>query len=357
MGRSTGRINSDTLARFCRLWSQSLAGGLDLNRTLATLERRFSDSGLGPALVAMRRSLKDGATLAEALEETGAFDSFFVSLMKVAEARGGYAETLRELADHYERRQRLIRTARGALIQPAIILVLAFGVVILVATLALPAFASLLTDLGDPNGLPWISRALIALSGFMTVFGWWLIPACAVGAVFLGRIWYATPPGKATLDALAARLPVFGGLARLIDKVRFSRSLSVLLDGGLPPDEALELTAGTLNLTGSRRIVETLRDAVLDGEEISPVLRIRAEDWWGPELADVVENGEETGQLPEALARQAKIDENDLEQKVRNLSTLVKPLITIALGGLVLFIILAVIVPYLSVLQNLGGGS
>jgi len=357
MGRWAGRIDSNTLARFCRLWSQSLSGGVDLNRTLATLEQRFGQSGLGSALGVVRRSLQGGATLVEALEDSGAFDSFFVSLMRVAEARGGYAETLRELADHYERRHRLIRTARGALIQPAIVLALAFLVTILVASLALPAFASLLTDLGDPNGLPWVSRALIALSDFMTVFGWWLIPAGVIGLVLLGRLWYATPPGKASLDALAARLPVFGGLARLIDKVRFARSLSVLLDGGLPPDQALELTAGTLNLTGSQRIVEDLRQAVLDGEEMSPVLRIRAEDWWGPELADVVENGEETGQLPEALARQAKVDEHDLEQRVKNLSTLVKPLITIALGLLVLFIVLAVVVPYISVLQNLAGGS
>ena len=184
---------------------------MDYTRTFSSLERQFTGSALGPAIGRIRLAIKTGSNLEEAMaREPQIFNTLFLSMIRVAEARGGVPETLRIMGNHYEARQRLIRQARSAMIYPVIVLTMAAGVIALLTIFLLPMFASLLRDIDKKTQLPLPSRALLAFSSFVSWIGWWMIPLVMIGTPFLLYRFYRTSPGKALIDRLILRIPVFG---------------------------------------------------------------------------------------------------------------------------------------------------
>ena len=196
-----GSVSSGQLAQFCRQFASYLHAGVDYNRTLSSLEKQFARSPLGPAVGRMRQAIKGGSTLEEAMaREPRIFSTMFLSMIRVAEARGGVPETLRMMGNHYEARQRLIRQARSAMIYPVIVLILAGGVVALITIVLLPMFAEMLRDINRKATLPLPSRALLAFSDFVRGWGQLLIPLVLIGTPLLIYRFYKTAAGKATLD-------------------------------------------------------------------------------------------------------------------------------------------------------------
>lgn len=350
-----GRAGPLVLSTYCRQWSQYWDAGIDLNRSLVQLAQRFQRTPLGPATERVRASIRAGADLPGALaREKDVFDPLFLAVMRVADARGGAVETLRELADYYEARGRLVRRAKSAMIYPAIVLTASLAIAFLISVFLLPMFATMLADLGRGGGtLPLPSRALMAFSGFMAGAGWWAVPLATVGVIFLLRGWYRTASGKATLDRVLIRIPVFGKLLRLIDQARLSRALSALVEGGVGVLPALQLSRDVVRLDPFHQAVSLAERRVREGETLadsfaeSPVI--------DDDTIAVVATGEETGKLPEALNKLAEQREEQIEHTVRNLGALIQPLVMVFLGGLVLFIILAVLLPYISALTSLAG--
>jgi type II secretory pathway component PulF len=351
-----GRVSSGQLAQFSRQFAAYLSAGLDFTRALSSLEKQFSGTALGPVIGRIQLAIRRGATLEEAMaREPQTFGPMFLSMIKVAEARGGVPETLRLLAHHYEARQRLIRQARSAMIYPVIVLVLAGGVIALITIVLLPMFASLLQDISRKSQLPWASRALMAFSQFVKTMGWWLIPAIVIAAPILLIRFYKTKPGKRIMDRLVLATPVFGLLCRKIDTTRFARTLSVLLDAGLDYGSSIDLTAEVLMMSPIQRAVRSSREKILGGKDLSATLAATRQ--FGPDVIAVISSGEETGKLPETLAHLADDYEEQVSVMVSNLGQLIQPLLILILGGIVFFIILAVLLPYIQLLSNLAGGA
>lgn len=352
-----GSVSSGQLALFCRHFGSYMQAGVDITRALASLESQFARSALGPVIGRLRMGVKRGDTLADlAAKEPRTFDALFTSMIRVAEARGGIPETLRLLAKHYEARQRLIRQARSALIYPAIVLVLASGVMALLTIWLLPMFADLLKDLGARGqALPLPSRILMGFADFIKKSGYIAIPVVLIGTpVLIFRI-YKTSAGKRAIDRLMLMTPVFGGLLAKIDTTRFARTLAALLDAGVDVGASIDLTAAVLRTEQFRDAILDSRVRVINGEPLSEALgRSR---WFGLDVIAVIESGEETGKLPESLQHLADDYEERVEYTVKNLGQLVQPLLMIVLGLIVLFIILAVFLPYLSILTGLSGGA
>ncbi len=349
-----GKVGSGQLAMFCRQFAAYMSAGVDITKTLSSLESQFARTALGPVIGRLRVGVKKGEAIAEiAAREPNTFDPLFISMIKVAEARGGIPETLKILAKHYEARQSLIRQARSALIYPAIVLFIASCVVALMTIWILPMFASLLKDIAGHGGgeLPLPSRILLGFSDFVQKSGWFLIPAMLVATpIVLFRV-YKTHLGKSIMDRAMLRIPVFGKLLSKIDTTRFARTLSALLDAGVDVGSSLDLTSDVLRTEPFKIAVRGLRTSVMDGEALSEALAGTRR--FGPDVIAVIESGEETGKLPETLNHLADDYEEQVEYMVRNLGQLVQPLLMIMMGGLVLFIILAVLLPYISILTNL----
>jgi type II secretory pathway component PulF len=350
-----GRVNSGTLALFCRQFASYLDAGVDLMKALTSLEKQYARTAMGPVVGRISLAVRRGDSMTEAVRrEPKAFDSLFVSMIQVAEMRGGIPETLRMLSRHYEARQRLIRQARSAMIYPLAVLLVASGVVALLTLWLLPKFIDMLTEFpGQGATLPLPSRALMAFSRFVQTLGWWLIPLVMIGGPFLLLSIYRTGAGKRLLDNLIIRVPVFGLLLRKLDITRFSRTLGTLLGSGVDVGASIDLTADVMRLDPLRRAVADARSFIMDGGELSEALL--ESRWFGPDVIAVVESGEETGKLPESLERLADDYEEQVAYMVRNMGQLVQPMIMIFMGGLVLFIILAVLLPYIALLTNLSG--
>jgi type II secretory pathway component PulF len=348
-----GRVGSGQLATFCRQLSAYLNAGVDIGKALANLETQFRMTALGPVIGRLRTAVKAGDSIAESVaREPQAFDPLFLGMIRVAEARGGVPETLRLLGRHYENRQSLIRQARAAMIYPIAVLVIASFVIALFTLWLLPMFAELLKDIAGPGTvLPLPSRVLMSISAFVRSAGWLVIPLVMIGTPILLLKLYRTGPGKQCMDRLALWIPVFGALVRKIDTSRFARTLSALLNAGVDVGSSLELTSDVLHLEPYKQAIRDTRAQVIQGGELSEALQKTGR--FGPDVIAVVNSGEETGKLPESLDHLADDYEEQVAYMVKNMGQLIQPLLMILLGGIVLFIILAVLLPYISVITNL----
>lgn len=351
-----GRVSSQHLASFCRQFAAYSDAGVDLVKSLQALQTQFARTALGPILGRIILGVRQGDALSDAMgREPEAFDRLFLSMIRVAEARGGIPETMRMLADQYDARVRLIRQARSAMIYPVIVLIVAAGVVALMTVWIIPLLAGLLAEMANKGGgLPLPSRVLMAFSRFVKAAGWWLMPLAAVAAIVGPILLYRNRAGKSAMDELALYVPVLGRLLRLVETTRFTRTLATLLDAGVDMGSSLDLTADVMRLAPYRRAVEGAKSEVLDGAELSEPLA--ASRRFDADVVAVVNSGEETGRLPESLEKLADDYEERVELMVKNLGSLVQPIIMIFLGLIVLFIILAVVLPYISLAMSIAGG-
>lgn len=347
-----GSVGSGQLAVFCRQLAAYLNAGVDYYKALTSLQLQFSRTALGPVCGRLAASVKRGDAMTLAMgREPQAFDPFFLSMIRVAEERGGIPETLRKMAQHYEARLRLIRQARSAMIYPIIVLVFASLVAAGMTIWLIPMLADMLKELGGQGAdLPLPSRMLMAFSAFVRSIGWLVIPVVMVGTPILLFQLYKTPAGKSTMDRLALRFPVFGPLLRKIDTSRFARALASLLEAGVDAGSSLGLTSEVVRLEPFRQALRDTQKQVLDGSELSTALDDTGR--FSHDVIAVVNSGEETGKLPETLNHLADEYEEQVEHTVRNLGFLIQPLLYIIMGLIVLFIILAVFLPYVSMLTN-----
>ncbi len=351
-----GSVRSTDLATFCRQLAGYLDAGVDLLRALGALEKQFRATALGPVIARLQTSIRRGDSVSEAMNrEPRTFDRMMRSMMQVAEARGGMPEVLKQLSRNYENRVRLFRKARSAMIYPVSVILIAAGVGWLLTVFVLPQFVEILQDMTRGRvDLPAPTRALVALSNFMQGVGWWLVPVLAVAVVFGAIRAYRTSTGKELMDRLALRLPVLGSLMRTLDTTRFARTLSTLLEAGVDYDTSLRLTSEVLHAAPIRRSVDRARAEVMAGTELSEVLDRTHQ--FNVDVIQVLSSGEETGKLPEALEHLADDYEEQAERMVSNLGQLVQPILTIGIGGIVFFIVVAFVMAYISVITNLASG-
>jgi type IV pilus assembly protein PilC len=353
-----GKVSTGHLAIFCRQYAAYLSAGVDQIKALDSLQKQFARSALGPVIGRLSQSVRQGDALGDAFgREPQAFDNLFMSMIQVAEARGGVPETLRTLSEHYESRQRLIRQARSAMIYPAAVILVATAVGGLLTIFVLPKLVGILEDMvrGKAASLPAPTRALMAFSHFIQTIGWFVLPLAFFGIIFGVVFAYRTTRGKAALDEISLYVPVLGSLLRKIDTARFSRTLSALLSAGVDFAASLDLTANVLHLVPFRKAVRGASALIVEGTELSEALKISHR--FPYDVIAVVESGEETGKLPETLDKLADDYEEQVEHMVKNLGSLIQPLIVIFLGGIVLFIALAFIMAYISVIANLAGAG
>ncbi|QDV33746.1 type II secretion system F family protein [Tautonia plasticadhaerens] len=352
-----GTVKSTDLATFCRQLAGYLEAGVDLLKALSGLEAQFRATALGPVLGRIQVAIRSGDTFSDALEkEPRTFDRLMRSMMRVAEARGGMPEVLRQLASHYENRVRLLRRARSAMIYPTAVILIALAVGYLLTVFVLPPLVGILQDMarGRTADLPAPTRALMAISNFMQAVGWWLMPLLAVGGLIGLTRAYRTTPGKALMDEVALRIPVLGLLLKKLETTRFARTLSTLLEAGVAYDESMRLTADVMHAIPYRRAVDRARVEVMAGHELSDALE--GSRRFGVDVIHVISTGESTGKLPESLAHLAEDYEEQVDRMVDNLGQLIQPILTIAIGGVVFFIVLAFVMAYVSVLSGLAGG-
>ena len=327
------------------VWTRQLAGlvaaGLPLERALTALADEAEDPRQRELLAHLRAEVNAGSPFARAL--AGApreFDEVYRAVVAAGEQSGQLGRVLERLADDLEERQALKAKLIGATLYPAIVSVVAVVIVIFLVTYVVPQVAQVFA--GSKKALPLLTSAMLALSAFLRQWGWALLLALvgASGALLLARRNEAT---RERLDAAMLRLPLVGRLARGYNAARFAGTLAMLAGSGVPILKALQAAAETLS---NRAMRADAMEALVQVREGAPLASaLAAKKRFPGLLAMFARLGEQTGELPLMLQRAATQLGAEVQRRAMQTATLLEPLLIVGMGGVVMVIVLAVLLP------------
>jgi type II secretory pathway component PulF len=336
----TGR-RLKNMAMFTRQLTVLVSSGTPLVQALTALERQTKDVAWREIVSGVRAKVEEGSTLSEAMENyPHAFDAIARSLISAGESGGGFETMLDRLAV-LSRKQLHVRSALvGAMIYPALLVVVAIGVLALMLLFVLPRFAGLFESLDVK--LPPTTQFLMACSDFLRGY-WWSLPIVAVAAFVGGRSWMRTAPGRKAIDTAVLKLPAVGAIMRSFSVARIARVLGVLLAGKVPLLEALALARQTVSNCKYVDLVVRAEEAVTRGSNVSTVFA--STDLVSPALCEAIRAGEQSGQMGPLLLNIADFLDEENEVVVKSLTSILEPVILIVLGVLVGFVALSMFLP------------
>jgi type IV pilus assembly protein PilC len=326
-----------------------LGAGLSISKSLKTVARQLDHPGLASIVSQLGDEVEAGEMLSSAMAlHPRIFDTFTINVVRAGEAGGTLAETLDDLALDLEKRETLRRTILGAMVYPAIVIVLASLVVTFLLVFVVPVFEDVFAKMGVP--LPLVTRLLLAASRLVVAF-WW-VPALVLPALIVSwRPLMRIEQVRRQWDRLALRLPLLGKLRRKVTAARFLGAFSTLLGSGVSIVESLRLMSELADNVVVREAVDDIRHHVSRGGKMADPMERHA-DIFSPMAIQMVSVGEETGSLPEAAARTATFLAQDVDARVKTLTTLIEPLLTVGLGFVVGTIALAIYLPMFDLMKH-----
>ena len=327
------------------VWTRQLAGlvgsGLPLERALTALSDEAEDAKQRELVAHLRSEVNAGSPFARALASAEReFDDVYRGVVAAGEQSGALGAVLERLADDLEERQALKAKLIGATLYPAIVSLIAVVIVIFLVTYVVPQVASVFTS--SKRALPFLTVAMLAVSGFLRSYGWLLLLAIGAGVGTL-MLMLRNPQFRERFDAAWLNLPLIGKLARGYNAARFAGTLAMLAGAGVPILKALQAAAETLS---NRAMRADALDALVRVREGAPLASALAGKKRFPGLlAMFARLGEQTGQLPQMLDRAAKQLATEVQRRALQMATILEPLLIVAMGGVVMLIVLAVLLP------------
>jgi general secretion pathway protein F len=341
------RLRETELAMATRQIGALLSAKLPLATALAAVIEQSERPATRETLSAVRSEVVAGARFADAL---GRFPRLFPQVYRATvaagEQAGDLALVMERLADYLEQRQALRGRMLSAILYPAVVTLVAVAIVLFLMTYVLPQVIQVFEH--TEQSLPLPTRMLLATSAFLRVFGLWLVVLLPVLAFALAA-WLRRPGPRAAWHALLLRLPLLGAVLRTVDTARFAGTLAMLAASGVPVLRALEGARGTLRNSVLAQAVSDAISQVREGEALAKALG--AARVFPPMLIHLIASGEATGELARMLDRAAAIQAREVERRLLVLTTLLEPLLILAMGGMVLGIVLAVLLPIIDINQ------
>lgn len=340
----TGRISSRDLAVFCRQLATMVNSGLTLLHALSILERQSENRRLARTVGEVRRAVEQGSSFYEALGRfPEVFPAVFTNMVEAGELGGVLDDILQRLATYFEKEHDLNEKIRSATTYPAAVSVIAVGAVIFMLTFILPSFTSMLTGMGAPLPLP--TKLVMALSHLLSSF--WYLWVGGLVAVVLGFWRYlGTEGGKEWWDRTILRVPVGGLLVKKVAISRFAFTWGILIGGGVPILQALEVVK---KAAGNRVITHGLEQAQANIRQGQGMAGPLAETGvFPPMVTEMVAVGEETGALDLMLERISDFYDREVDAAVSRLSSMIEPVLIVGLGGVVGFLVLSMMLPIFS---------
>ena len=350
--RMTSGVNLTTLLLFTGQLSAMLAGGLHLARILTSLAAESANKNFKKVLGEVRDSISAGSSFADALRQhPQIFDRLYVAVVRAGELSGSLPVVLDTLTTYLEKTAQVRRKVIGAVTYPAVILVVAIGIVFVMIVKLVPVFEGVYARANAQ--LPAPTRLLVAISGIVRSYTLLVVLSVIVAAVLL-YLALQTEIGRRLFDNIKLRFPLFGPLIRKAVIARICRTLSVLLGAGIPLLEAMETVA---RVAGNKVMEEALLKAtqgMQDGGTIAETLRLTGE--FPNMVVQLVSTGEESGTLPAMLARGAGYYEQQVDNTVATLSTLIEPIMIVLMGAIAGGVIFALYLPIFTLGQAIKGG-
>lgn len=344
-----GRLDANSCTDFTRQLATLVGAAIPLAEALQMLERQSRQAALKALLLDLLGQVREGYTLADSLgRHPGTFDPLYLTLVAAGERAGRLGPVLERLADYLERVQRQRHKARTALIYPLALALVSIAVVAGLMTFVVPK----LTEQFIHSGLqlPWITRALVAVSDGLLVSGPWLLGLLLLAGVGLQRL-LRQVPWRRRWHRQLLRLPRLGELLRTLDSARLTRSLAILVGSGIPVLEGLQVSRATLGNQVLGDALDAAIEQVTAGTGLGRALDRTAV--FPPLLVNMVASGEASGTLDAMLERVADAQERDFNQQVDLALALFEPVLILILGGVVLAIVLAILLPIMQLNQAL----
>jgi type IV pilus assembly protein PilC len=339
--RLGSKVKDKDMAIFTRQFSTMIDAGLPLVHCLNILAEQSESRNLRGVTSNVARSVEQGSTLAESLRRhPRTFNDLFTNMVDVGETGGILDVVLQRLAVYIEKAAALKSKVKSAMVYPASIISVAFLVIVFMLTFVIPTFAAMFKDMGAELPLP--TQIVIWLSDFVRGYIL-LILAAMVGGVFALRSYYRTDNGKATIDALLLKVPVFGPLLRKVAVARFTRTLGTLVQSGVPILEGLRITATTAGNKVVEKAVLQCRAAVTEGKTLTEPLKISGV--FPPMVTQMISVGEQTGALDAMLSKIADFYDDEVNTAVNTLTSLLEPIMIVFLGVVVGGLVVAMYLP------------
>ena len=331
--------------------AKMLTAGLALTKSLEILIAQTSKAKLNDLLQQVLNDVESGSQLSVAMEKhSSVFNESYISLVRAGEVSGKLAEVMEQLAQTMEKQRQFRGKVSGALVYPAAIMFIMAGVFVVLMVFVIPQMSDIY-KLNDVQ-LPITTQVMIAISDFMVNF-WYIMILMIVGIIFAFRFTYANPVGRFLIDGFLLKIPVIGKLIQNSTMVEFSRTLSLLSNAGVNIVDGLGIVSNTVGNTHYKESVELFIEDVKHGYPLSQSMM---RDPLIPTFAaQMVVVGEETGTVGERLKGIAGYYEGEVDKFVKNISTLIEPVIMVVLGILVALLVISVIMPIYQLTTQIGG--
>ncbi len=347
-GVTSGRVSVDEISNMTRQLSSLVKANIPLVDCLSAVSDQSENPYLKEVLADCRNQVNEGSTLQKAmLKYPKAFDNVFVSMVGAGEMSGSLDVILLRLAEFTEARSELRSKVQSAMMQPVITIIAMIGILMGMFVYILPTITTILIDQGVE--IPWYTQAVIDMSDFMVSY-WYLIIISMVGGFSFFMVWKRSATGRPIWDRILLNLPIVGKLARMIAVSRFTRTLSTLLSGGVPMLNAMDIVRNVVDNAVLARAIDDARDNIREGESIAGPLK--KSEQFPPIVIHMVAIGEKTGELERMLNQVAETYDFQVKNKVDGLTSVLNPIMTVLMGGVIGFIVISVLVPMMDMLNT-----
>lgn len=339
------------VAAFTRQMSVLITSGTPIVQALEAVENQSSDAKWKEVLSDLRSHVEEGTPLAEAMAKYPAFDELYRAMIAAGESGGDFQNILNRLTKIVRQELSIRNSVSGAMVYPSLLLVVASGVLVLLAFTVLPRFKELFETLDAP--IP-ASTSMIMVTAEYAKTYWWIVLAVVGVTGFCLFKWIRTEKGNRIKDIVHIRIPVFGKLVREFKTAKFARVLGVLMEARVPLLESLEIAQNSSNNVLYEELIVSARDKVERGESMSDAFS--GSSLLSTSVCEAIRNGEQTGRVGEVLMSLADIMDEDNDIVIRSLTSIIEPLILVVLGLFVGFIALSLFLPLFDLTASTGAG-
>ncbi|MGC1321794.1 MAG: type II secretion system F family protein [Candidatus Udaeobacter sp.] len=345
------KVKSKILMVFTRQLATLIDSGLPLLRSLNVLAKQERDKVMKKTIDKLADSVQSGSTFSDALAlHPKIFNNLFVNMVKAGEVGGVLELVLTRLSEFQEKASKIKNKILSAMVYPIIVLTMAMGILVFLLVFIVPRFQVIFQDLLGDKPLPPVTRFVLGVSDFMQHQGLVLFGA-VVAIVVIYNFVGSTRRGRLAIDNLKLRMPLFGNLNRKTAISRFARTLGTLVTSGVPILQALNITRETAGNAAIALALARVHDCVKEGESI--VQPLEASKMFPPMVVSMVDVGEETGKLPEMLLKIAEVYDDEVDNAVAALTSMLEPIMIVVLAVIVGTIVLALFTPLISIITTL----
>src|SRR6266571_1633390 len=345
------KVKSKILMIFTRQLATLIDSGLPLLRSLNVLSRQERDKLLKKTINKVADSVQSGSTFSDALAlHPRVFNDLYVNMVKAGEVGGVLELVLNRLSEFQEKATKIKNKIISAMVYPIIVMTMAVGILCFLLVFIVPKFETIFHEMLGDKPLPPVTRFVIGASGLVKDHGL-VVLGVVVAAVTIYKFLGRTRRGRFLIDSFKLRMPLFGNLNRKTAISRFARTLGTLVTSGVPILQALNITRETAGNAAIAAAISQVHDSVKEGESI--VQPLEASRAFPPMVVSMIDVGEETGKLPEMLLKIADVYDDEVDNSVAALTSMLEPIMIVFLALIVGTIVLALFTPLISIISGL----